>query len=174
MPLIVSSKPQFSVMARWPTTLYSCFNRISRRYWWWRLGLGKSLNTCAPSQCLGWLVQISSQPARPKAPARRLGSMARACVADGSKNVGLYNAANQNPKNSERDAHRLFAKYWLSLKVTISFIEVPPENDGIFNSVPFYKARWFCRGKCYRAKFRTQKLLDPCCWWIYKPCYAEI
>ena len=49
--LIVPSKPQFPVMARWPATLSSCFNRISRRYWWWRLGLGKSLITCAPFQC---------------------------------------------------------------------------------------------------------------------------
>ena len=116
---------------------------------------------------------VGSQPARPKAPARKLGSMARACVADGSKNVGLYNAANQNPKNSERDAHRLFAKYWLSLKVPISFIEVPPENDGIFSSIPFYKARWFCRCKSYRAKNLIQKFWESHCSWISRSLYAE-
>ena len=104
---------------------------------------------------------VSSRPARPQAPARKLGSMARACLADGSKNVGLYNAAKHTPKNSERDAHRLFAKYWLSLKVPISFMKVPPEDDGIFSSIPFYKARWFVGANLRKHKLEPQNCGKP-------------
>ena len=38
-----------------------------------------------------------------QAPARQLGTTARACLADGSRNAAMFSAAQQKPKNSERD-----------------------------------------------------------------------
>ena len=87
---------------------------------------------------LGFGFEIRLGPAQ--APARQLGTMARACLADGSRNAALFSAAQQKPKNSERDAHNIFKRYWLSLRVPISYVEVPPQDDGICISVPCYKA----------------------------------
>ena len=75
-----------------------------------------------------------------QAPARQLGTMARACLADGSRNAAMFSAAQQKPKNSERDAHNIFKRYWLSLRVPISYLEVPPQDDGICTTIPCYKA----------------------------------
>lgn len=74
-----------------------------------------------------------------QAPARRLGVVARACVADGSQNDAMHAASKCNPKNSERDAHALFRRYWLSLRVPISDVEVPPQDGGLHTSIPCYK-----------------------------------
>ena len=74
-----------------------------------------------------------------QAPAQRLGVVARACIADGSQNDAMHAASKCNPKNSERDAHALFRRYWLSLRVPISDVEVPPQDGGLHTSIPCYK-----------------------------------
>ncbi|CAL1170886.1 unnamed protein product [Cladocopium goreaui] len=73
------------------------------------------------------------------APACRVGTMARAAVADGAPNVGsLYAATKVHPSHGERDAHRLLNKYWLSLRVPISELTIPLD-DGQTVSIPHYK-----------------------------------
>ena len=54
-----------------------------------------------------------------QAPACRLGSLARAAVEDGAHPVSLRDAAKVHHSHGERDAHRVFDKYWMSLKVPI-------------------------------------------------------
>ena len=74
-----------------------------------------------------------------QAPARQLGTVARACVADGLQNAGMTAASRVQPQNSERDAHRLFDRFWLSLRVPISYIQVEAQEDGMHSSIPCYK-----------------------------------
>ena len=67
--------------------------------------------------------------------------MARAAVADGANVESLRDASKVHPSHGERDAHRIFQKYWLSLKVPITELELEPLEDGQTVSIPYYKAR---------------------------------
>ncbi|CAK9057240.1 Uncharacterized protein SCF082_LOCUS30742, partial [Durusdinium trenchii] len=59
----------------------------------------------------------NAKQAAKAAPACRLGSVARAAVADGAYVQSLQDASKVHPAHGERDAHRIFQKYWLSLRV---------------------------------------------------------
>ena len=76
-----------------------------------------------------------------EAPANRVGKLARAILhdQDGEGPSSLRAAAKVHYAHGERDAHRLFEKYWLSLKVPISIMEITITNGEIV-SIPHYKA----------------------------------
>ena len=57
-------------------------------------------------------------------------------------------ASRVKPQNSERDAHRLFDRFWLSLRVPISYIQVESQEDGMHSSIPCYKAFLWDGGLC--------------------------
>ena len=74
-----------------------------------------------------------------EAPANRLGTLARAAQADGATGIHSLAAASKvHPTHGERDAHRLFHRYWLSLRVPISDLQVPLD-DGQQISISHYK-----------------------------------
>ena len=74
-----------------------------------------------------------------EAPANRLGTLARAVHADGATGIHSLAAASKvHPTHGERDAHRLFRRYWLSLRVPISDLQVPLD-DGQHISISHYK-----------------------------------
>ncbi|CAK9057479.1 unnamed protein product [Durusdinium trenchii] len=74
------------------------------------------LNTCY-SELDDVSEKISEANSAGIAPACRLGSVARAAVADGAYVQSLQDASKVHPAHGERDAHRIFQKYWLSLRV---------------------------------------------------------
>ena len=79
-----------------------------------------------------------------EAPACRLGSLARAVVADTASDVGsLRDASKVHPTHGERDAHRVLNKYWLSLRVHITDLLVELE-DGQSVSIPHHKVQLIC------------------------------
>ena len=84
---------------------------------------------------------LATAPQLAQAPACRLGSVARAAVADGAYVQSLQDASKVHPAHGERDAHRIFQKYWLSLRVPISDLMVGPFDGGDLVSIPHYKAR---------------------------------
>ena len=77
------------------------------------------------SDCLTPSLFLSTQ-----APACRLGKMARAAVDDGAASGSLDAASRVHYSHGERDAHRVFQRFWLSLKVRISELPVGPLEDG--------------------------------------------
>ena len=74
-----------------------------------------------------------------QAPACRLGALARAAVEDGAQPTSLRDAAKVHHSHGERDAHRLFDKYWMSLKVQIDEILIGPLDGGEHVKIPHYK-----------------------------------
>lgn len=84
-----------------------------------------------------------------EAPACRLGSLARAVVADTASDVGgLRDASKVHPTHGERDAHRVLNKYWLSLRVPITNLLVELE-DGQSVSIPHHKVQLICIEKMF-------------------------
>lgn len=69
-----------------------------------------------------------------------MGSLARAAVADGAGAQSLRDAAKVDRAHGERDAHRVFSKYWLSLKVPITDLELGPLAEGETVTIPHYQA----------------------------------
>lgn len=66
--------------------------------------------------------------------------MARANVADGMSCASIRDAAKIHPSNAERDAHRVFDRYWLGLKVPITDFFVEADSDGgPAMSIPQYR-----------------------------------
>ena len=65
-----------------------------------------------------------------QAPACRLGKMARASIDDGATSGSLDAASRVHYSHGERDARRVFQRFWLSLKVRISELPVGPFDDG--------------------------------------------
>lgn len=76
----------------------------------------------------------------PEAPACKVGVYARAVISDAGGYMGasLADAAKVSLKNAERDVHRLFDKYSLSLRVPISELKI--ELQGDYLTIPIYKA----------------------------------
>ena len=74
-----------------------------------------------------------------QAPACRLGSLARAAVEDGAGPQSLRDAAKVHHSHGERDAHRIFNKYWMSLRVPIDDLKIGPLDEGQYVSIPHYK-----------------------------------
>ena len=58
---------------------------------------------------------------------------------DGCGAQSLRDASKVHPAHGERDAHRIFNKYWLSLKVPISDLVVGPLEGDEHVSIPHYK-----------------------------------
>ena len=65
--------------------------------------------------------------------------MADAVVSDGSAVAGLREAAKVDKHHSERNAHRLFNRYGLSLRVPISQLEVSQTSSEDSVTIPFLK-----------------------------------
>lgn len=57
---------------------------------------------------------------------------------DGSNAQSLHDAGKVHASHGERDAHRIFDKYWMSLRVPISELRVGLE-DGESVTIPHYK-----------------------------------
>ena len=58
---------------------------------------------------------------------------------DGAQPASLRDAAKVHHSHGERDAHRLFDKYWMSLKVQIDEILIGPLDGGEHVKIPHYK-----------------------------------
>lgn len=76
-----------------------------------------------------------------EAPACKVAGYAKAIVSDAGGDAGpsLADAARISKHNAERDLHRLFEKYWLTLKVPIKEIKVEVDG-GVVVTIPLYKA----------------------------------
>ena len=62
-------------------------------------------------------------------------------VADEAATCSIADASKVDHSHSERNAHRLFNRYGLALKVPISYMEVPSDADEDFVSVPFLRMK---------------------------------
>ena len=75
-----------------------------------------------------------------------MGEFADAALQDGAKAAGLTQAARVDKSHSERNAHRLFNRYGLALKVPLSWLSVPGDsslgNEAVV--LPYLKVRDFC------------------------------
>ena len=79
-----------------------------------------------------------------KAPACTVGEMAEAALKGGAKASGLTQATKVDKNHSERNAHRLFNRYGLALRVPISYLIGPgggPEAEAL--EVPYLKVSDF-------------------------------
>ncbi|CAE7445117.1 unnamed protein product [Symbiodinium natans] len=74
-----------------------------------------------------------------QAPACIIGEIATAVVSDGSQAQSLRDAAKVDKHHSERNAHRLFNRYGLALKVPISTLSVPESSGQDEISIPYLK-----------------------------------
>ncbi|CAE6968118.1 unnamed protein product, partial [Symbiodinium sp. CCMP2456] len=82
-------------------------------------------------------VNPKAKTLRIKAPACIIGEVADAVLSDGSRVPGLIEAAKVDKNHSERNAHRLFNKYGLALKVPIDNFGVPQSSSGEAVTVPY-------------------------------------
>ena len=86
----------------------------------------------------------SCQPIFAKAPACTVGEFAEAALKDGANAAGLSQAAKVDKSHSERNAHRLFNRYGLALRVPISWLSVPADSPGTEGVVvPYLKVKDF-------------------------------
>ena len=75
-----------------------------------------------------------------EAPASSIGELASAVLMDGSSLPSLKDASKVDKSHSERNAHRLFNRYGLALRVPISWLEVPVQSVGEeFLAIPYLK-----------------------------------
>ncbi|CAE7295378.1 unnamed protein product [Symbiodinium sp. KB8] len=79
------------------------------------------------------------------APACVIGEIAEAVVADGSATQNIREAAKMDKSHSERNAHRLFNRYGLALRVPISFLDVPSSNREDSITIPHLKITDFLK-----------------------------
>lgn len=117
----LASSPYKFILYRWKPSPFILYIYIS-----WTVDL--IIGTIPPfleSDCLTPSLFLSTQ-----APACRLGKMARAAVDDGAASGSLDAASRVHYSHGERDAHRVFQRFWLSLKVRISELPVGPLEDG--------------------------------------------
>ena len=76
-----------------------------------------------------------------KAPACSIGEVARALVTDEAATSSLADASKVDHSHSERNAHRLFNRYGLALKVPISELKVANDANEDFVTVPYLRMR---------------------------------
>ena len=74
-----------------------------------------------------------------QAPAAILGESAAAAIKDGLKSSSMQAAAKVDKSHSERNAHRLFNQFGLSLRVKISELLVPGSSSCDDVSIPYIK-----------------------------------
>ena len=74
-----------------------------------------------------------------------IGEIAEAVVADGSATQNIREAAKMDKSHSERNAHRLFNRYGLALRVPISFLDVPSSNREDSITIPHLKITDFLK-----------------------------
>ena len=82
----------------------------------------------------GWILALPAQ-----APACSIGELARAVIADAPAmacHQSIADSAKVDKSHSERNAHRLFNRWGLALRVPISFMEVASESSGDTISIP--------------------------------------
>ncbi|CAE7332737.1 unnamed protein product, partial [Symbiodinium microadriaticum] len=75
------------------------------------------------------------------APACSIGEVARALVTDEAATSSLADASKVDHSHSERNAHRLFNRYGLALKVPISELKVANDANEDFVTVPYLRMR---------------------------------
>ncbi|CAE7801495.1 unnamed protein product [Symbiodinium sp. CCMP2592] len=83
--------------------------------------------------------------AQPKAPACVIGEIAEAVVADGSATQNIREATKVDKSHSERNAHRMFNRYGLALRVPISYMDVPQSSSEDSVTVPYLKITDFLK-----------------------------
>ncbi|CAE7344052.1 unnamed protein product, partial [Symbiodinium sp. KB8] len=79
--------------------------------------------------------------ANKSAPACSIGEVARALVTDEAATSSLADASKVDHSHSERNAHRLFNRYGLALKVPISELKVANDANEDFVTVPYLRMR---------------------------------
>ena len=95
-----------------------------------------------------------------QAPACVIGEIAEAVVADGSATRNIREATKVDKNHSERNAHRLFNRYGLALRVPISFLEVQQSSSQDSIMLPYLKITDFLKhllNKFEEALFAGQK-----------------
>ena len=83
-----------------------------------------------------------------QAPARSIGEVARAVIRDQKglpANQSMQDAAKVDHAHSERNAHRLFNRYGLALKVPISYLTFSHGGGKDTVTIPFLRVRDFLR-----------------------------
>ncbi|CAE7244059.1 unnamed protein product [Symbiodinium sp. CCMP2592] len=81
----------------------------------------------------------------PMAPACVIGETAEAVVADGSATQNIREATKVDKSHSERNAHRMFNRYGLALRVPISYMDVPQSSSEDSVTVPYLKITDFLK-----------------------------
>ena len=76
-----------------------------------------------------------------EAPASSVGDISAAILRDGCTLPSMQEGARVDRSHGERNAHRLFNRYGLSLKVPISTLEVPKSEDNEPLSIPYLGVR---------------------------------
>ena len=74
-----------------------------------------------------------------------IGEIAEAVVADGSATKNIREATKVDKSHSERNAHRLFNRYGLALRVPISFLDVPSSSAEDSITIPYLKITDFLK-----------------------------
>ena len=80
-----------------------------------------------------------------QAPACTVGELARAVLSDGCAVPSLQEAAKVDRAHSERNAHRLFNRYGLALKVPISYLDFKAQEGEDNVSIPYLKVPDFLK-----------------------------
>ena len=90
-------------------------------------------------------IYIAYTCALAQAPACTVGELARAVLSDGCAVPSLQEAAKVDRAHSERNAHRLFNRYGLALKVPISYLDFKAQEGEDNVSIPYLKVPDFLK-----------------------------
>ena len=97
--------------------------------------------------------QITSHVSDAQAPACTLGELATAVLSDGCAVPSLREASRVDKNHSERNAHRLFNRYGLALRVPLTYLQVPGQEGQEPIAIPYLKITDF--SKLLLAKYEA-------------------